>query len=184
MPSSTFGKATVMGLDLSMTGTGLVVLQRGTYRVLKWRWLQTEPIQKGEERIRINQKGERIFVGSSEGRINFLAKQIMREWHRWEPRLVIIEEQAFSRNKAYARQTGEMTGVVKHRLYLAEAPMDMKTSTHLKKEFTGNGRAEKPQMISKARSYWPECPDNGDIADAFSAACYADDHYEELVLSA
>lgn len=108
----------------------------------------------------------------------------MREWRLALPGLVIIEEQAFSRNKAYARQTGEMTGVVKHRLYLAEAPVDMKTSTHLKKEFTGNGRAGKPQMIAKARSLWPRCPDNEDVADAFSAACYADDHYEELVLSA
>lgn len=75
MPSSMFGKETVMGLDLSMTGTGLVVLQRGTYQVLTWRWLQTEPIQTGMERVRINQKGEHIFVGSSEGRINFLASR-------------------------------------------------------------------------------------------------------------
>ena len=181
---STFGKQTVMGLDLSMTGTGLVVLQRGTYRVLAWHLIQTESMTKGEERVRVNQKGERIFVGSSDGRINYIAKQVMREWRRWEPRLTIIEEQTFSRNKAYARQTGEMTGVVKHRLYLAEAPYDLKTSTHLKKEFTGYGKATKDEMIAQARVYWPECPDDDNVADAFSAACYADDNYEKIVLAA
>lgn len=175
-----------MGLDLSMTGTGLVVLRSGMHRPLKWTLLRTEPTKTGEERT----KPSGIFVGCNEARVNFIARQIFIMWKRYQPDLVVIEQQAFSKALSHAKGTGELHGVVKHRLWLNEAPFHLQEIRQVKKHATGNGNASKTMMVDAAKQAWPEFPTNlpakqdENVADSYWLADFGRANFAELVEAA
>lgn len=172
-----------MGLDLSLTGTGMVVLAKGKVR---WRFLPTAPLHQLPKSA-ASQMHRGVFHGTSEERVGYIAYQIMAAWIRCRPSIVVIEEYAFSRGKSQAHALGELGGVVKHYLWVSEALWLPLTSTSNKLNATGNGQADKDEMIEKARKLWPSFPEfkgNDNVADAFHLARYGLRNFAKLVEAA
>lgn len=181
LDSKSISTRVTMGLDLSMTGTGLVVLARG--RLVRAWHLRTDLEHNKPKKAGESELHNGVFFGSTEARIAYLKHNILRSWEKFGVELTFFEEQAFSRNMAYARQTGEMTGTVRNGLWELEALWDVRTGTALKMYATGDGSATKADMVKAARAFWPECP-NDDLADAFHLAKWAAEEYESIVHNA
>lgn len=151
----------VLGLDLSLTSTGMVVWNR---QVLDFANPKTNP-----------------KTGQNEHRIDLIVMEVRRLLETQQPVLTVIEEAAFSRGgKGQLTQLAELAGCVKRELFLHEAVFVMRTSTANKLTATGNGKASKPEMLAAGRLVWPECP-NDDVADALHLARWGWDAYTQLV---
>lgn len=156
---------TTLGLDLSLTATGIVVWDGE--RVLRHKLVATAPKD-----------------GQDELRIAMIVKEIRRVIRLHVPNLTLIENYGFSKNTGGGSKLMELGGVVKNTLWKLGLPFDVKASTTIKKHATGNGKAKKPEMIAAAKRVWPGCPDNDNIADAFWLANYAYVNYDSIVLDA
>ncbi len=170
-----------MGLDLSMTGSGLVVWNHEltTFgEVLRHRLLATEPLATDRTVRGLHDNGK--FYGSTEERIEWQRRQIARAWRKYQPVVVGIEDYAFSRNMAGGRPRAELTGVVKNWLHRQQALVIVVGTMELKKFATGNGHADKARMVESTFGFWPDLPPDphgklpGDdnLADALQIARY------------
>lgn len=169
----------VLGLDLSLTGTGVVVL---TPTKVIHKHLPTKPINALPKSAE-GQMWKGTYYGTLEDRIGWIAANVLYAWMKAKPDLTIIEEYAFSRHSRGLSGLHECGGTVKHYLWLVDAlwlPVGSKTA---KMHATGNGNAGKDEMIAAARRMW-DCPDNDDIADAFALAHYGLRNFAELVQAA
>ena len=168
-----------MGLDLSLTGTGVCVLSRTRIR---YRYLQTDLAHNLPKRAD-SQIYNGKFYGSDEERIAYIVLTIMEEWRDSHPDLVLIEGYSYGSKGRALSGLHELGGVMKHHLWGSEvlwlpiAPSTNKTYA------TGNHQATKDQMLDRAREMWPTCP-NHDVADAFLLARYGLRRYPELVEAA
>ncbi len=108
----------VVGLDLSLTSTGVARADGDTVRI--------RTISNGPERIDfINQA-----VIANIGRVD----------------LVVIEGYSFGSKGAAVFQIGELGGVIRHTLWSHGTPFAVVPPTTLKKYATGSGVAKKPDM--------------------------------------
>lgn len=137
---------TSLGLDLSLAGTGAVVVTdkkvRKTVRIV------TTPRQ-----------------GTNEKRINNIWKKIYKLIEKYQPDIVVIEGYAYAPT-GQRTQLAELGGVVKH--YLAKMinpPFIIAQPNTIKKLATGNGRASKEQVLMMARQHYEF--KTHDEADAF-----------------
>jgi Holliday junction resolvasome RuvABC endonuclease subunit len=140
-----------LGLDLSYTSTGLVVLN--TEKVLGWDRIQTKPRMQREQRITI------------------IKNRVMEVCDMYDLDMVMLEDYAFSKPQG-ATMLGELGGVVKNALWSEGIKWD-KVQPMTVKLHAGSGKYDKKQMIEAARRLWPECPNVSDVADAFWIAHYA-----------
>lgn len=171
----------VMGLDLSLTGCGVVVLSKKGKPLAMDRF-QTSPIASataGKEAFH-GLRPSGVFVGSSEARIHWLAKQIRKLCKQHDVCFVLIEDHAFAAKGRGKTVLGELHGVVKNRLWKDEVAFDLKTPQAIKKHATGNGRAEKIDVIYAAKAAGFDISDS-DRADAWGAADMALRCYTDLV---
>lgn len=175
--SSSSRPLTTMGLDLSLTGTGLVVL-RG-HKVLLQRRLVTASDPKGAG-PRLTAGG--AFQGDVEARIEWITGQIRKTWRHYLPDLVAIENHAFNQRGGGVHGMYELHGVVKNFLHRKEAPWILIPSTTLKKLFTDNGRASKQEMIAQAKIHFPKILPIDDIADAYALAKVSARGYDRLIV--
>lgn len=163
----------VMGLDLSLTGTALVVFRPDKTavfgKVLRQRLYPTEPRSKNHPDEPGNLRPNGKYRGSEEERIDFIANQVMKMWRKYQPVAVGIEQYAFSRHSRGLSGLHELGGVVKNRLFRKEALVLMPQSTEIKKFATNNGNAKKPQMIAAAQALGCDTEDDN-VADAFHIA--------------
>jgi Holliday junction resolvasome RuvABC endonuclease subunit len=150
---------------------------------VRWRFLPTKPLNEWPKRAE-SRLHNGVFYGSPEERINYIVYYVIASWVQVRPQLTIIEEYAFSRGQSQAHALGELGGVVKHYLYLGEAPFVSLSSTSNKLKATGYGKASKEAMIARAQEMWAGCPNIDDVADAFHLARYGLHHYDELVSAA
>ena len=163
-----------MGLDLSLRGTGLMVLQEGV--PCEWRHL---PTQAGDRESAISG----VFKGSDEGCIEWIVSQIGFSWKFWLPDLVVIEDYAYKARGRGKSVLAEVAGVCKNRLHRAQAPylsingMTAKASVFGK----GHGHASKSETIQLVRGFWADCPENDDVADAYVLAKFGHLRYDDLV---
>lgn len=165
-----------MGLDLSVTGTGLVVLQ-GEW-VVHRRLISTDPAD-----------------GSHHHRFSTIACAIAEVCREYEPDLVGIENYAFG--KQFGTQPlMELGGVVKHYLYHEECPwttippQSLKAWAHGGKIPKANGMSKpehrkflKASMIELAREGGCETFDDN-VADAFHVARWASANFRDLISEA
>lgn len=133
-----------MGLDLSLTGTGAVVLSDG--EILKFDLIRTTPKMVEEERFDI------------------IWKRIWNLYKETKPVIVLIEAAIGGKTTQHA--THGLNAVVRYGLWRHDVLFDTMYPGTLKKAATGNGRADKAQMIAAAQAFWPECNDDN-LADAY-----------------
>lgn len=165
-----------MGLDLSLTGTGVVVLRGDD--VLHRELIHTEP-----------------KMGSQHMRINLIACTIAELAREHEPDLVGIEGYAFGKmhNSAPLMEVG---GVVKHYLFHEECPWTTLPPQSLKVYALGEvpkkpkkvlrkdwGKQVKEMMVQAARDLGCKTYDDN-VADAFHLARWARDGFTGLISDA
>ena len=138
----------VMGIDQSLTGTGVCVLEDGELKRSKL----IASKKKGVERI-IEIKNELINI----------FKEVL-------PDYVAIEKYSFTPGRAMAFELGELIGVVKVTLAeLGKIPIVVYTS-HVKKFATGKGNADKSLVLLNVYKKFNVEFDNNNLADAFVIA--------------
>lgn len=149
-----------LGLDLSITGSGAVVMD-SRHVVLSAMLVNTTP-ECGNDMLRFN-----------------LITACLRELVvRWEPDLAVIENYAYDKPQGVARMA-ELGGQVKGMLWRTHVDYICIPPSSLKLYFTGNGRADKPEMIEVAQQ-WIEGLDQPDIADATACAAWGLEHGQEF----
>lgn len=147
---------TVIGLDLSLTSTGAVVISPGG----EWGRGQGDP---HTESMVIKSK----FKG--EARLEHLREQVMALVGFNQPDLIVIEGYAFGRPNAMA-PLAELGGVIKHSLYVAGWPFIVVPPTRAKKFACGKGNAKKDEVRLGVYKRWGfEAPTNDEV-DAYVLA--------------
>jgi Holliday junction resolvasome RuvABC endonuclease subunit len=148
-PKRKVSSLVTMGLDLSLTGTGVVVLQDGVY--LDHDLIATPSFAVEEVRFR------RIW------------KRIYKMLYRYTPNIVMLESAVGGMTQ---HATHGLNAVIRYELKNHKVPFETMAPNTLKKQATGNGRSDKPQMLAAAQVHWPECPDHN-CADAYHLAVQA-----------
>lgn len=169
----------VMGLDLSLTGTGLVVWDGK--KVLRKRRYKTRPVPPGDG-LRPRPQGQVApdqFVGDDEERIEWLKRKVILAVKQFGICFVVIEDHAFGAKGRGKTQLAELQGVVKNALMRHEVAYVKKAPTSIKKFATGDGRAQKIDLIYAAKQHDRSISDS-DTADAFWCAKLAWDEYDSL----
>lgn len=159
----------VLGLDLSMTGTGAVVFDG--HKLLCQRRYRTEPLdrKRPKEGQRHGQLAPDRFKGTDEERIAWLIRKIVKLVNRYNPDCACIEGHSFASKGRGVSILHEYHGVTKHYLHRMEVPFALKAPPSIKLWATGSGRADKSQMLAAAQELFPNI-DNDDVADALHCA--------------
>lgn len=137
----------VMGIDPSLTSTGLVVLSN------------SELISS--ETIGIKEKGI--------ARLLELQNILEGRLFTYKPDLVVIEGYAFARSNQ-AHQMGELGGMIRMLLTQKRVPWIEVAPTQVKKFATGKGNAAKDLILMNVYKRWGVEFDSNDIADAYVLA--------------
>ena len=122
-----------IGLDLSLTGTGVVVLNDG--KIIKQRLIKSKPVPDGKpldevKRIRKIVEEIELIVGDS------------------TPTIAVIENLAFGvRNATALTQLAALNYFVRSMLMDYNVPFILIAPNSLKKFVTGNGAAKKDEMM-------------------------------------
>jgi crossover junction endodeoxyribonuclease RuvC len=123
---------TVMGIDLSLVGTGIVVLEDGKrfkQRLIKSKPVGPKPIDE-VKRIRKIVEEIELIVGES------------------SPAMAVIEGMAFmARNTTALVQLAALNYMTRAMLIDYDVPFIIVAPTSLKKFITGNGAAKKDEML-------------------------------------
>lgn len=150
---------TTVGLDLSLSCTGLVALTGS----------------KLDEGLRVKTPSSMEL----EQRIEVVRKEVLAFVRRHEPAWIVIEGPARG-GKFVDVRVYHLAGVIRWYLSVSKRtrhiPRRIVTPTELKLEATGNGRASKKDMVAAARVFWPACPDDN-AADAFHLAAWGQLNY-------
>lgn len=139
----------IIGLDLSLTHTGLVVLENGVVRAY------ATIVPKKLRGVK---------------RLSYIRKELKKVLIAYNPKLAVIEGYAYSPNANMAFSIGENGGIVKRLLYLREINYLIVAPKTLKKFFTGNGNASKDLMDTYAKRDWGAKFETDHEVDAFGLA--------------
>jgi Holliday junction resolvasome RuvABC endonuclease subunit len=167
----------VLGLDLSMTGCGVVVLSP-TGKVLRKRKYKTYPVPPSEG-LKLRPRGQRAqdrFVGDDEERIAWLKRKILLALDKYEVCFVVIEAHAFAAKGRGKTILSELHGVIKNALHDREIAFITQSPQAIKKHVTGNGNAQKMDVIVAAKEFDRDIS-NSDTADAWACAKLGVDRY-------
>lgn len=171
----------VLGLDLSLTGTGLVVWDGD--RCLRKRRYKTSPVQAKADGLKLPRQGQVAmdrFIGAEDERINWLKKKVRYNVKKFGICFVVIEGHAFGARGRGKTVLSELAGVVKDMLLEEQVAYVVKTPQQIKKHVTGDGKAQKIDVIYAAKQFDRSISDS-DTADAWAAAKLGWDLYEDLV---
>lgn len=175
-----------MGLDLSLTATGLVVWDG--QRVLRGGVLATEPMPKKVKdqspRLRVRRDGTKVYRGlNREARIEYIAKRVASSIRKFQPGVVCVEGYSFGSKGSSMTDLAELRGVILNRVHRAGLDTEQIIAPPtLKKLATGNGRADKIEVVEMAQDAWPGCPNEDNVADAFWLAVIAQERYEKMMV--
>jgi len=149
----------VIGLDLSLVGTGVVVLSDLTApdnpAILEQVLIESTPKEENTPRlIGINTKVMKVII-------------------KHKPNLVVMEGPAFGVQKTSSIFTlGELAGLVKASMYTMNQSFMIVTPSALKKWITGKGNAKKDLMLLKVyKRFGVEFSDDN-LCDAYALARY------------
>jgi crossover junction endodeoxyribonuclease RuvC len=138
----------VVGLDLSLNGTGYACPQCGTGVVRVGKRIDVERLDWVEANVMTH-----AMPGGGHEKADVAA----------------IEQYAFSpKGRAHAHPVGELGGVVRLALYRVLVPMAFVPVGSLKKFATGKGNADKDEVLAAVIRNWTEfAGTTNDEADAF-----------------
>ena len=152
MPKTTI---TSIGLDLSLTKTGVVVLNNG--KIVKQQLIKSKPVgDKPVDELK---------------RIRKIVEEIESVVNEYEPTVAVIENLAFmARNTTALTQLAGLSFFVRAVLFDNKIPFYLCAPTTLKRFATGKGNSEKDHMILEVyKQYGVDFVDNN-IADAIFLA--------------
>ncbi len=138
----------VMGIDASLTGSGIVVLDQDGKVVM------SDVITSKKEGVR---------------RLIDIDSQVFSLLESFHPRLVILEGYAFSRGSAMAR-VGELGGVLKKTLFVEGYETLIVPPTSVKKFSADKGNAKKDQVRLAVYKRWGVEFKTNDEVDAYVLA--------------
>jgi crossover junction endodeoxyribonuclease RuvC len=142
-----------VGLDLSLTATGLVVLDHAAFVTSK------EVISsKKTEVLRLVEIADRIVIA-------------IRPFKNEAS--VYMEGYSFASRSGQAFSIGELGGVVKAYLFKEGITPKIIPPTSLKKFVTGKGNAKKELMLKEVYKKWGVDFDDNNLADAYGLARHA-----------
>lgn len=169
----------VVGLDLSLTATGLVVWDGE--RILRRRRYKTFPVTPGEglKEAPRGQLAQDRFKGDDDERIEWLRKKIAMNIRKFKPSIVVIESKHFAA-KGSAKKVDELQGVVKNHLLRKDMIYVLVAPPTLKKFATGDARASKMEMIVAAKKF-DRTLGTDDEADALHLARIGIEQFDALI---
>lgn len=138
----------IMGIDQSLTGTGLCILEEG--KIVLSRLIASK--KKGVERI-IEIKNE-----------------IIKTINEFAPDYIAIEKYNFSPRRAMAFELGELAGVIKVTLAELGKKFIVIHTGHIKRYATGRGNAEKALVLLHVYKKFGVEFNNDNLADAYVIA--------------
>lgn len=154
-----------MGLDLSLSSTGLVV------------W--------NGQKVKSFCLKKTTTKSPTEERISDIERTVMLGVRKYRPSLVVIEGHAYNSHGGSSNALHELHGVVKQALWKSESAFCLVPPPRLKSQATGNGRASKDEMIEAAEIFWPRLRTisgkRDDLADALHLAKYGYENFDQLV---
>lgn len=139
--------AIVMGIDPSLTSTGVVVLENGNLIL--------------HETLEVKEKGI--------ARLLTLQNILQNKLQLFSPSLVVVEGYAFARSNQ-AHQMGELGGMIRMLLTQKQVPWLEVAPSQAKKFATGKGNAAKELILMNVLKRWGVEFDSSDEADAFVLA--------------
>lgn len=143
------------GLDLSLTGTGVVVLEDG--KIIEQALIKSKPV--GDKPIAELRRIQKIV-----GEIGVLIEK-----HR--PYIVVIENLAFGvRNATALTQLSALNYMVRAMLAYKDIQFVLCAPTSLKKFVTGSGGAKKDVMMMETYKRWHVTILNDNECDAYGLA--------------
>jgi len=142
-----------VGIDLSMTNTGLICLKNGK-------------INK-QLNIKTTFEGRNIYDRIK--RIEKIKNDIMKFLDK-SVDIVVIEGYSFLSRKGQAFSLGELGGVIKYFIIQNSYNLIEVSPTQLKKFVTGKGNCEKDLMLKEVYKYWKADFNDNNLADAFGLA--------------
>lgn len=140
-----------IGLDRSLTSTGLAVVQNGKYIY-------------GREI-----KPKNIY---STTRLGYIVKEILNDIKRFENPIVFTEDYAYSAHGQGMIDLGELGGVTKLFLKIKKIPYVNVVSTVLKKYVVGKGNVKKEMVPMFVYKKFGITPQGHDVADAIGLAYF------------
>jgi crossover junction endodeoxyribonuclease RuvC len=160
----------VIGLDLSLTGTGVAATHAST----------------GEARLSCRTVAPRrrpSMTTIDHARLHEIVAAVMLA-AQCKPDLVVIERPLQIAGKGdISIRLAELHGPIKHWLYCQGIPYVDVHLTHVKQYATGSGSAQKPDVLAAVIARYGTCGEHGltvstyDEADAVSLLMQALDHY-------
>lgn len=138
---------TVLGLDISLNGTGAVILENDELLYHD----RFEPESTGIERL----------IEIEEYVTDLIETNLLD--------LVVIEGYAFARSNQ-AHQMGEIGGVIRRRLHKLRVPWIEVSPNQVKKFATGKGNCKKDLILMNVYKRWKVEFQSSDEADAFVLA--------------
>lgn len=153
----------VMGLDLSLRHTGVAVVGRG-YELLYSGVFHTPSAHK-------NSEIDCVMCGIQQ------RDRLIPIIRRFDPNVVVIEGPSYGSGAMASRaaQLWQATGIVKTAVVGMGAEIVIIAPSSLKKAITGNGRAEKKDMIKAIEERFGLGLSDNNAVDAFAlAVCYLD----------
>jgi crossover junction endodeoxyribonuclease RuvC len=138
-----------MGLDLSLTGTGVIVLN-------------------SDNEVEMNKTLKSKLKGMA--RLYHIREEIKFSVELWKPKVICIEGYSMGSRAGQAFSIGELGGVIKLMFFEKDYVPYLVPPTRLKKFITGGGKAEKDMILMKVFQRWGfEAADNNQ-ADAYGLA--------------
>lgn len=142
---------TVVGIDLSLTGTGVAVLE--PERVPRLTVIGSKPIgpSVAERWSRLDQQSDRLF--------EFIDPGCLDDGHPLpgvgEQGLVVVEQPAYSQTQGSQHDRAGLWWLVVGTLLDAGWRLCEVSPTALKKYATGKGSASKAEMMARTAQEWP-----------------------------
>jgi Holliday junction resolvasome RuvABC endonuclease subunit len=145
----------IMGLDLSLTGTGMVVLDNGS--IMSKKLIKTKPTEK-------------TYIAEI-NRLLHIKAEIVSEIERVVPDLVLIEGMAFAvRQTTAVMQLAGLNYMIREYLAIKKIPFIICAPSSLKKFILGKGVGPKDVMMLEVYKTFGVSFLDPDTCDAFALA--------------
>lgn len=151
---STAGKFNFIGLDISLTDTGIVILDHEA-ELIHHSSIKTTPKRTDMER--------KNYI------LDTLRDTIVDNTQMCDLAIVCIEDYAYGRSTGKVFTRAELSGTVKRWLYEVDMPVFVISPTSVKAWVAG-GRSKKEEIMMAVHGIWGFQTNNDNIADAFVVA--------------
>lgn len=147
----------IMGLDLSLNGTGISVVDEGLSIVFS-------------HRVTLNTGTKAFPELYGMERANFIINVMKDIIENHQPNVVVLEGYSYGSKGRAVFDLGELGGIVRYVLSNLNIPFYEVPPTTLKKYISGKGNADKDMMMAAALSRYGKSFNSHDECDAFCLA--------------